>query len=406
MKPLPLLLTLSLAGNLIGSAVLLARSQRETGAAQPSAASAAVSSTTRAKATAPRDSGASFWGRVASEDLEILARRLRASGMPRRLRDALLTGLIEERYHERLDRVRNGDASPNYWQRGGAMTPERLESYLALKRERDDLIRDVTGTDPRDSPVRLAVAQRVYGLADVAKVSALSVIDSDYESLLSAYRVNGFITKSDQAAVALIERERAADLAELLPPGELFEYQLRRSDAALQLKRELTYFKPTEEEYRQLFPLFQTFSAAYPAGNTFSFNQPKGSAESAARSDLVHALSDQLGPARAQELALALNPTNPINNAFVARVGLPLTTAGRLNDIQSTYSGLMSNMASARQQDPAAQQAVRDQATVTLREMETLLGADTLALYRDTVGTWVRGFDQLAAPPVAAPPGP
>ena len=396
MKPASLLLTLSLAANLVGGGFLLVQKL-----AHPTASDAAVPSTTVA-ANAARDRPAaarSFWSRVASDDFATLSQNLRDSGMPPSLVNAVISGLIHERYADRLTAMRGTDGSGNYWQRPNMPGLREQEAYLAVQRERDELIIRLTGRDPRASPVRLAVAQRIYGIADLSKVPDLATIDSDYESLLSAYRVNGFYTKSDQAALALLEQERAADLAALLSPADLREYQLRRSGAAQRLQRELIYFQPTEEEYRQLFPLFQDFNRDHPAKASFMQDRPSGDAETQARSALIASWAEQLDPERARELELALKAENAGNNAILTRLGLPLSTSGRLNEIQASYRELVRKIAVPGGNNTETRDSVRAQAVAALQEVESLLGAEGMAAYRATQGVWLRGFDQLAAPP-------
>ncbi len=58
---------------------------------------------------------------------------------------------------------------------------------------------------------------------------------------------------ADREKLALLNRERRADLERVLTPEELFEYDLRQGPTAMRLRSQLAAFQPTEEEYRAIF---------------------------------------------------------------------------------------------------------------------------------------------------------
>jgi len=59
----------------------------------------------------------------------------------------------------------------------------------------------------------------------------------------------------DQNTLRRIEKQRESELAQVLKPEELEEYQLSHSSTANSMRAQMTVFQPSEEEFRKIFRL-------------------------------------------------------------------------------------------------------------------------------------------------------
>jgi len=66
-------------------------------------------------------------------------------------------------------------------------------------------------------------------------------------------------------AYAQIEQQVHAEVARLLTPDELLDYDMRNGMTSGRLRRALTGFNATEDEYRALFRLYQAQDAQFPS---------------------------------------------------------------------------------------------------------------------------------------------
>jgi hypothetical protein len=105
-----------------------------------------------------------------------------------------------------------------------------------------------------------------------------------------------------------LEQRREAALAEVLSPGDLTEYLLRESVSARTMRSGLREFRPTEDEFRKIFPLQREFNAQWgPYGD-----RPSDPAllerYHKAREALLARIEQVLGAERFQNYRLATEP--------------------------------------------------------------------------------------------------
>lgn len=223
------------------------------GAAVPPAASASSAADASAPAdpTAPR--GLTWRTPRSDEDFRQLAADLRTAGFPPRL----IYSLVRELYLQNsLASARR--ASLPYWQRfSSEVTKEDQAIYRGLNTKLDAIL----GPDARPSlTLDTATRQRRYGALPDAKIDAIAGIERDYDDMrLDVYRSadrDGFSLdafNSQREQTKLLNAEKLADLAKILSPAELADYELRNSDASRNLARSLSGIDVTPEQFAALF---------------------------------------------------------------------------------------------------------------------------------------------------------
>jgi hypothetical protein len=267
------IIALSLIANLALGAVWLWRTPS---AAPAPAATTAPSSAATPATTAPVPPTASAalapqnWTQLnTTNDAEFVA-RLRAEGFPPHLMRMLAYQRVRERHAEAYRKFQPSADYP-YWRRSmfqfDTMTPEERRGRRELDRQVGEEVRQLLGenADPA-SEYQRANRARLYGDLPVEKIDQLTAINADYGDISRMLREKtaGITLPEDREQLAAVERERRADLAKVLSPEELREYDLRSSPSANQVRNRLRYFEPTEEEYRALTALQLDFDATFP----------------------------------------------------------------------------------------------------------------------------------------------
>lgn len=211
---------------------------------------------------------------------EAMRDRLRALGVPedciRRTLAEHLQAAHRRRINEIHDLARNrrgraywqGDPVPNL--RHFVLSPEQQQELLDSNRAVRTELRRLLGPAPLD-PVAAYLYRRDY--LDPDKGERLAALELDYSDLrqLTLGQARGFATPEDQKRLALLESEKADDLAALLTPEELAAYRLRESQAATTLRTRIAYFDASEAEYKTLFAIFDRIESRQPAMNELAF---------------------------------------------------------------------------------------------------------------------------------------
>src|SRR6185295_6844623 len=128
------------------------------------------------------------------------------------------------------------------------------------------------------------------------------------------------------AKLAEQEKQMHADLAKLLTPAELEQYDLRASDTANYVRRQLSSFGASEAEYRAVYAIYRPFVEQY--GNNYGNLTPaQEEARQSTEKGLHTLIAAALGPGRYEDFQQATNPQYQQLNALVARLQLPLAAA-------------------------------------------------------------------------------
>ncbi|WP_438480663.1 hypothetical protein [Oleiharenicola lentus] len=265
---LPVLFGVSLLGN-VALAVFALRptpAASSTNPAAPVTSSVEAASTPAAGANSPSERNAA----VASgpirtprthEEVRGIINALRAAGYPPAVLRAVADQMLRDLYP-------NPSVPPagRYWK----MADRTAETELARQAHRKEFnaARDaVLGADARPSAGMDAASKaRSFGNLSDEKIDALVRLDEEYNnvrSLASASRENGTMSREQFEALQqqqqLILKEKSADLASLLTPQELEQYEMRTSQAANRVQNNLRKIDVSEEEYAALYQLQKTF---------------------------------------------------------------------------------------------------------------------------------------------------
>lgn len=356
------------------------------------------------------------WAGLPTGDLQALADRLRERGVPPHIIAGIVGHFLEEEYRAKRNALRARMSPVRYWEGTRSSGPEDMALRAELRnlgREQRDRINALAGTEESFiDPQYIAYFRQRYGDLPAAKIEAIQSIEIDYSDLMNQVRTasQGLLLAEDREALALLEQERRKDYMAILTPAEFEEFELRASNTASQLRRNLDTMQPTEEEFRTIFRLQQPFDEKYLSSST-----PRGPSYTAERQaaerELVAAVKAALGPERGAEYEKSRD-YNYVHAHMVAKnLGLPKDTGDRLWNVQKdalqqfnrlgTDSTLSAVEKARRQQEYV--QSVR-------AAIAAEVGAENLPTYEQGGGGWLRSLEAAAnrslnrPPPPTAPP--
>ncbi|HMJ64977.1 MAG TPA: hypothetical protein VK615_06475, partial [Candidatus Binatia bacterium] len=133
------------------------------------------------------------------------------------------------------------------------------------------------------------------------------------------------------------QKQRDAEMAQVLTPTELEEYQLRNSPTAASLRAQLHGFNPSEEEFRKLFQMQKTFDDQF--NNGFNVTDPNQTdVQAAARDQAQQALESEmrkaLGSQRYAEYQRVQDPDYPPLRQLMERFDASPSLAGKVIDMK------------------------------------------------------------------------
>ncbi|OHE89676.1 MAG: hypothetical protein A3G75_03025 [Verrucomicrobia bacterium RIFCSPLOWO2_12_FULL_64_8] len=336
-----------------------------------------------------------------SGDLEQLVANLRAAGFSPGMIRTIVTALLGEQYAARRRQMLANQTDVPFWKTGSTgstYTPQQMAEMRAISREMQERMKALLGDDyyamMDESRVYM---RRQYGNLPVDKIEMLQRINSDYSELMRQVRQDsgGIMLPEDREKIALLEKEKRADIAALLTPAEFEEYDLRNSSTAMSLRANLTTFEPTEQEFRTLFKLQREFDEKY---NPSMYGMPMTPEIMNERRNANLALKEQikaaLGDQRYAEYTRATDFSYRAASQIAQRLELPKENAVATYELQRNYQERLNAIRTDRQLSPAERtQMVQALAAEANQKVGELLTPRGLEAYKTSGGSWLRNLE-------------
>ncbi len=323
-----------------------------------------------------------LWERIESRDPATFVANLRAAGFSLgAMRGAAYALLRDLQTAERTKAVESLPVEP-YWK----ATPSSLASSDYAKEinrlwhERDRTMRRLF---PEEQEAFVLRQQARFGPLAVEKLEKLATLDRDYgEMRMELTRSSSGLRmpwSSDQQA--FLEQEKRKDVAAILSPQELEDYDFRVSPTATALQRQLANFDPTEQEFRDLFRLRAPLDEKMRAGGMAFANTP----EAAALQQKVAAeIKSMLGEARYEDYTRATDAGVQSAASIARRLSLPANTANDVYQLQREMQDREAAIQRQQTQSPAQRDAqlaaLAAEAQQKLSTLLTTRGADQYRL--------------------------
>lgn len=301
-----------------------------------------VAARAAAKSAAPREK---LWPTLATEDYRTLIARLRAAGFPPAIIRQIVTRQVSAVYNARTRAIDDASANTPFWKLPSSYydaSDKRYEELTRINREHSKVLRELFSTDEFADPNVSAVQRRRFGDLSPAKIDQLQRIEDDYAEMNSTLRTatKGISLPEDLEKFALLAREKRADLAAILTPQELADYEMRTSAATRMIAGRLGGFEATEAEFRALYQAHEALNKRFPEG--VQMQQISMSLNGGQRETLENEYNAQLqaslGAARYAEFVRETNTQYQQLMRLAEQQKIPATTARQAFDVRDTVS--------------------------------------------------------------------
>jgi hypothetical protein len=214
------------------------------------------------------------WRMVEAEDYKKYIANLRFIGCPEETIRDIIVADVNKLYAQKLApamaTARKAARDFKFWQassRGGVMS-DFTRQMRSLDREKWALLKDLLGSDVEGEYRRsigdaeLLQEELSLGFLPEAKRAQVNEIIERYKTLeqeIQQRTSGGALSMKDRTELKRVRDQRQAELAQLLTPQELEEYELRNSSSASALRNRFASVPLTEDQFRQIFRMQKSF---------------------------------------------------------------------------------------------------------------------------------------------------
>jgi hypothetical protein len=421
MNPRLILLVLCLGGNVLLATALVRQGST---ASRPAGAAAQTASTPdnsiRTASASARDTSTTVsqsdfqWSQIAAPDLAIYIVQLRAFGTPEPKIRQIISGAIESIYRPKRGALRPPVKKPDdtkfwahrfgFYRSNPQPTREQRAQLRALQKEEVALLKSLFGDDVQEQMMKdsdgIDWMEKQYGF--IPKELREQVMDIDQqmnEEKQEIYTKNdGGFDQYQQEDLRKVEKKYHDELAKILTPDQLLEWDLRHSDTANQLKNNLSAFDPNEAEFRSLFQYQQAMEALNPTRDPDSDAPQPTAEERKALQDQQKALDAQLAQAVGTNRVAEYKLEQDYGYRNLIDSGVPKASVFALDDMkkqaQAAASKIRQDTTLTPDQRTAALAAIR---TETQTSIGGLLDEKQAKQYSGNGGWWLNNI--APAPP-------
>jgi hypothetical protein len=331
---------------------------------------------------------AGAWPKLQSSDLQQLAGRLRQEGFP----EIVIREIMREQIFRRVDaRWKALDPEENtrpFW-KFALNEAEIAKGRAEINRERTQMMQEVFSaeTDPNYQAM-YEWRQRSLDFLPPDKAEQVMALLRKYDTESRPVTMLASRSQAENEKLGEIAAALRQDLAMVLTPAELEDYDLRNSRVANALRSQLSVFDPTEQEFRTLYRL----QSAYADRLGTFFGQPTADqiqARTEAQRQLDAEIKITLGDQRYEEYRRASDYSYREAYKVVARLGLPPATTNQVWEIQQDIQKRAGSLDRGLSTDERAQQMAALAGEAQTRVTQ-LLGDAGFQAYREHGGQWMQ----------------
>ena len=341
--------------------------------------------------------GPGTWAMLNQGDFPTRLARLRELGFPPSLARSIMIAQIRTTYTPRLRELEM------VYQRSPYFRPKALEDaafaeFRVLTKEENRRIREILGPDV-DSAAARNLRESLPGTSD-EKIAQLTDLIANYAQLRQELTPNTRgtpLSAEEREQMASLEKNLRAEMAALLTPQELEDYDLRTSSLAGNLRTTLAGIDVTEAEFRALYRLQASVASSgrgFIAVNGMVVSTPQTPEENRARAQAYQQTQEQIATTLGAERYAAYQRANDFNYRqtaqLVMRLDLPLDAANQVYGVQQSLQQraqalqIDRTLASEDRTAQLAALAAEAQAKIT-----AVLGPTGFQAYKQYGGSWM-----------------
>jgi hypothetical protein len=422
MKPRVILLMLCLAGNVLLATAVLRKSSHSPTTDNSSVPKISIATGQSGKVpSGPSGAGTVAeipdfqWSQLVAPDYVIYIARLRLFGTPEAQVRDIIYGLVEAVYRPKRGALRppKKPHDGKFWEHRGfwggpeaQMNKVQREQMRALQKEESDLLKSLFGEGFYQQRIKDDGGEdwtgKIYGYIPKELREQVQDIDSRMnEEKQDIYGKNeGYVDQYAQADLHKIEKKYHDELAKILTPEQLQEWDLRNSDTANQLKSDLSAFDPNEDEFRALFQYKQAQEELNPQLDPDSDAPPLTADQIKANTDKQKALDDELAQTVGTNRVAEYKLEQDYGYRSLIDSGVPKESVFKLDEMkqqaQDAANKIRGDKSLSDDDRAAALSAIR---TETQNSINELLGAKPAKRYSSQGGWWLNSIAPVVKPP-------
>lgn len=340
------------------------------------------------------------WETIRAEDLREYIGNLRTIGCPEATIRDIIAGRIRRRFAtQRRELYQRRTNQFQFWKTGGPIASlidnELVEKERALLAKKRRLWRRLfdepypIGPDWVVGLGGLGSYRRVLGfLSSDKRIRVMEIEEAFALREAKAVPRYGPLDRQDRRTLEALRAEKEAALKKVLTPEEKQAYDLRLSETATRLRRELIGFQPTKEEFTQLVRMHRDFQKEHGWLPPTDSDERKAWKE--ARAKIDKAIGSLLGEDRYGEYRRAQDEAYQVLAKIADRQGLEKKVATEVYEMKQIAENQVASLRTNRLiSAERREEALNEIRAETERSIADLLGTNGLKTYKSLGAGWL-----------------
>jgi hypothetical protein len=331
------------------------------------------------------------WNELESADYPTYIVNLRRVGCPEPVLRRIISADLKELFARKAFAAAE-EFHHDFWE---IAARENIRDYFektlrqqvkALCGEPDDLLKQLLGDAPREASadsIAPAPDNRLTNFLSAEKQEQLREVTERYDALFQSVRKSNGSPQEKESQLSNLRLDLEKDLAGILSPDELAEYQLRQSSAAKEVQQ-LYGVDFNETELRNVAKVLDDFHRE---------------AESDADIDpetLDQKLASVLGPSRFADYNRARSATYREIYDVASEFGQPASTAAEIFDLRLASEKQCEEIRADKTRSFQEKQALLDSLQEQVEQsVLTRFGAAAFQKYKSKHGQWINSLGKL-----------
>jgi len=361
------------------------------------------------------------WSQIEAEDYQTYIENLRSIGCPEETIRDLVKQDLDQHYDQLKANVLNKDPSRNdYWKTGHpsslSQPNKNARSELAqLDRDKSEVLKDLFGAEGlaginRSSPYARAQSKLKTGYAmdfiPDETLAELNSMEQDFGSKLLRKMASGASDDQDRNDIKMLREARENQIASLLTPEQKFEYDLRKSPTAANLRLQLDGFNPSEEEFRNIFQIQKEFEDDHGVVQGATISQAEVQERRSAEQNLKSDIKSLLGEDRFQDYLQQTDYDYKSIDKISQRQGLADNVSAQVYQMKSEAEELARGVRlNANIPIEERQQQLQQIYNETSRSIESIMGQQGAASIQTQGGgrNWLNNLGRINPQTISKP---
>jgi hypothetical protein len=342
------------------------------------------------------------WRNIESEDYRKYIANLKTIGCPEEtIRDLIigdLNKLFAPRYAALAVRLKDFKT----WQPGASVAALKAglrQSAAQLDREKSGVLTELLGRDAMaeyrksaGSPGFLEDEIMLAGVPREKRDAVREVLERSQDAEREAAQKPAGTTVAKNADTKKIQDQRRSELAKILTPAEMEDYELWNASTGESLRTRLAGTQVTEDQFRQLFRLQKGYDDQY-TGLGATSDMGLIARRMQGQTQLDTQFKEVLGDQQYADFKRGLDPAFRGLTDVARDFSLPTDTPARVYDIKRAVDDQVNRVLTDQSLSREARNdALKEIATSTEGTLRSTLGDSAFEAYKQNGGSWIPSF--------------